>query len=153
MAIVRSVFDRKRKYVESRQATRLQHELEDISIKLRKVQYATGCTTSTLNKVLLALAPHLKANVHRFKVQRGDNHMCAQSGATVLELNGCVGCHLHVYMPTSRRMTCPRCRHPRFNVSHHPNEVSFYLIFFIFPLFVCFVLLMTVSPRCVGISR
>ena len=83
MAIVRSVFDRKRKYVESRQATRLQHELEDISIKLRKVQYATGCTTSTLNKVLLALAPHLKANVHRFKVQRGDNHMCAQSGATV----------------------------------------------------------------------
>ena len=72
----------------------------------------------TLNK-------HLKVEIpEKFNIQNADDPICQRGGANVLELNGCVKCHDHVYLPSSHDMTCPKCHHPRFNSKFRANEVS-----------------------------
>ena len=130
MALARSVYRRKRKTNRNtlrvgRKRKKIVGQLEKISIALRQVQRTTGCATTTLNKTIQALKEHMNVNIpQHFKVSCIDNQMCDEGGASVLELNGCVGCHEHVYTPQSPRMSCPKCGHPRFNNSLKANEVS-----------------------------
>ena len=41
-------------------------------------------------------------------------------------LNGCVGYNDHVFGPTSRDETCPKCGHPRFDAEGKPHEVCWF---------------------------
>lgn len=129
MALERAVFKRRRHIGRAGPRKRLKKNYQKICTKLRQVQRQTGCATNTLNKVVEALGEYMTVNVTNFKIQHGDKHMCEESGAVVMELNGCVGCHRHVYIPSSSAMKCPKCRHPRFNVQRKPNEVNIQCFF------------------------
>lgn len=76
----------------------------------------------TLNE----LKPFLNVDVDQFDLRSTDKRMFNATEATVIKLNGCVGCNAHVYMPSDRNVRCPivECQHPRFNNKRQPNEVS-----------------------------
>ena len=130
MALARSVYRRRKRKKKNRtergkKKKKIVGELEKISIALRQVQRTTGCATTTLNKTIHALKEHLDVDIpERFKVSKIDNQLCHESDAHVLELNGCIGCHDHVFLPSSPLMSCPKCDHPRFNNLFKANEVS-----------------------------
>ena len=50
------------------------------------------------------------------------------AGTKALRLNGCVGCHKHVFLPkqTDKNTTCPLCGHPRYDGVGKPFEEVFY---------------------------
>ena len=70
------------------------------------------------------MAPFVGWNVEGCNYVRADRRICEATGATMLKLNGCVGCQNHVYLPNDVAVRCPNCRHPRFKVGRQPNEVS-----------------------------
>ena len=43
-----------------------------------------------------------------------------------MKLNGCTGCHKHVYTQDDKATLCPHCAHPRYNEAGKPNELVFY---------------------------
>jgi len=151
MALERAVFRGKRKKRRrSRKIKKLRRDIEEISISLRNVQRATGCATTTLNKIMKTLDTHLKVEIgQKFNIKNADTPMCQRGGANVLELNGCVHCHDHVFLPSSQNMLCPKCQHPRFNSKFRANEVSDCRFFCCF----IFNLPIIMRSRHVGISR
>ena len=102
-------------------AKRKVHELWST---LRQVQRKTGCTTSTLKETF----KRIKKLVAMDHVKGGDRsaerEMRQESGACGIRLDGCAGCDEHVFLPSEKTIFCPKCRHPRFNAKHKPNEVG-----------------------------
>ena len=69
------------------------------------------------------------------RLAQSDKKIKHAAGATLLRLNGCVGCHDYVYLPTDKRKKCAKvkadgtvCNHPRFDAQNKPLEVYFFLI-------------------------
>lgn len=88
---------------------------------LRTAQRTSGCTTKTLATIEAALRPIF---LQRHGGALNEDHvLLAKANAVLLQIHGCVGCDAFVFLPTDRRMRCPRCAHPRFNSDHKPNEV------------------------------
>jgi len=93
-----------------------------IYVALRKVQRTTGCTTSMLQKILKALSPFLNV-AENLNVEEANKEIFERSGATMMKLNGCVGCHEHVFLPSETLERCPKCEHPRYS-NGRANEAS-----------------------------
>jgi hypothetical protein len=89
---------------------------------LRQVQRETNCSTKTLKLILVRLRPFLKVEPHeKLQLKKSDSVLCEP--AYKIELHGCVRCHKYVFTPLVKVVRCPRCGHPRRNVSGDPNEV------------------------------
>ena len=99
--------------------------VDDVLKALRLVQNLSNCTTSTLNLVLKHLQPFLKGCEHVEQLKMGRVRARKQS-CYKRSLHGCVGCDDHVFGPTTRDKTCPKCGHARFNVKGKPHEVCWY---------------------------
>ena len=63
-------------------------------------------------------------------MKAADEKMQEDAGTCMLRLNGCVGCHRHVYMPDDPARVCPKieadgtvCGHPRYDAKGSPHEV------------------------------
>ena len=98
---------------------------DEICVALRRVQKKTGCSTKTLNLVHEALRPYLRAQFDGpLKVSHATKKIAGRSGAVILRLHGCVGCHEHVFMPKCRARLCPKCQSPRYQANGKPKEVS-----------------------------
>ena len=98
---------------------------EKFCVALREVQYRSKCATKTLKMVLEAAKEHFGAkDLENLNLSMADNAMKNASGATCLQLHGCVGCHHHIFVPRDRSRHCPKCNHPRRNASNQPNEVG-----------------------------
>ena len=95
--------------------------VDDVLKALRLVQNLSNCTTSTLNLVLKHLQPFLKGCEHVEQLKMGRVRARKQS-CYKRSLHGCVGCDDHVFGPTTRDKTCPKCGHARFNVKGKPHE-------------------------------
>jgi hypothetical protein len=96
-----------------------------ICFALRKVQRLTGCTNQVLRLTIKNLAPFFKEKIDAEACfRRSSRTVFDVSGASFLKLNGCVGCHRHVFLPSSKFVRCPECQHPRFKANLRPNEVS-----------------------------
>ena len=95
--------------------------------ELRQVQRKTGCTNITLKetfKTFTKLFPEEYGKPATTKPGKGgDASLLKKSGARSIRLDGCVGCNDHVFLPSEKKVFCPKCRHPRFNAEHKPNEV------------------------------
>ena len=88
----------------------------------------TGCSTKTLNLVLKTLRPYLMPQFRGPSlVAHVTKRIAQQSGAVVLRLNGCVGCHKHVFGPKCRARLCPNpeCQSPRYDTNGKPKEVGY----------------------------
>jgi len=98
---------------------------DGISVSLRILQSRTGCATNTLKEVIETLKPYLRlASFSSFA--NADSKLKKASGATCLRLNGCVGCHHHVFHPQNRDRLCPKCHHPRLRQNGSAHEVCWY---------------------------
>ena len=93
-------------------AKRRKRDNDVVWAALRQAQRKCGCNHKTLETIMQTVEPFLQDG--------------ATDGATVLQLNGCVGCNNHVFLHTSKRIRCPKCNHPRFNREKKPNEVFWY---------------------------
>ena len=88
---------------------------------LRTAQRTSGCTTKTLATIEAALRPIF---LQRHGGALNEDHvLLSKANAVLLQIHGCVGCDAFVFVPSDRRIRCPRCAHPRFNEDHKPNEV------------------------------
>ena len=96
------------------------HE-HDMYVGLRKVQRQSGCTTSTLKLVVKHMQPFFKCESN-MNVQLGNKKLFKSTGATLLQIHGCVGCHDYVYLPDEERNQCPLCGHAR-HTNGNANEV------------------------------
>ena len=109
---------------------------------LRVAQRTSGCTTKTLAAIEETLRPIIiERTTGGAQSERSSDHvLIAKANAVLLQIHGCVGCHDFVFLPTDRRIRCPRCAHPRFNSDHKPNEVrggkKTCIIMYV-PIFVC----------------
>ena len=92
---------------------------------LREAQRQCGCNTKTLSTVYKQITPFL----HQPAVETSKKNGQTTDGnrPIVLELHGCCKCNDFVFPPTSRRLRCPKCNHPRFNSKKKANEVFWYL--------------------------
>ena len=93
---------------------------------LRTLQRQTRCTSKTLLTIIKELRPFLSFECDVPSTFRGiDNGLKRETQAIALELNGCVKCNKHVFLPSDKDRRCPRCRFPRFSASGKANEVSY----------------------------
>ena len=86
---------------------------------LRTLQRQTRCTSKTLLTIIKALRPFLSFECDVPSTFRGiDNGLKRETKAIALQLNGCVKCHKHVFLPSDKDTRCPRCRFPRLSLIH-----------------------------------
>ena len=108
-------------------ATKNKRKARELWSTLRQVQRSTGCTTKTLKETFRSVQKFSGIN-ERVSVPEAaaaaDKNLLKTSGAWRIRLDGCVGCHGHVFLPSEKTIFCPECRHPRFNASKKPNEVN-----------------------------
>ena len=102
--------------------TRLSKNI-DLHIALRHVQRQSRCTTTTLKSVLQVLKPFLNIDTSRMDVWRATKNIYKRTGATLLKLNGCVGCDDYVFLPDEHNDHCPLCGHERYSNAGNANEV------------------------------
>ena len=99
-----------------------------ISIALRLLQRDSGCSRRTLGLILHHLEPFLPPldmrKLHRSLVVNNTTAGAEPAGARKIEmvLNGCIGCHEHVFKPQDKSKQCPRCAHARFDEKGKPHE-------------------------------
>ena len=106
---------------------------------LRMAQRKTGCSTSTIEVVAKHVEQWARHNgmiassgdesSEDFEEEEethigADHNLKKNANAVVLQLHGCVGCNKHVFLPADHSLLCPKCKHPRFNARHKPNEVQ-----------------------------
>ena len=93
--------------------------------KLRTLQRETRCTTKTLLSFVKEIRPFLNFECAVPSGFRGiDSDLKRDTHSIALELNGCVNCNAHVFLPSDKAQRCPRCRFPRYSASGRANEVS-----------------------------
>ena len=95
--------------------------------ELRHVQRVTGCTNRTLKETFRRLKgiSGIDDEMHvDVAAMSGDKYLKFKSGAVGIRVDGCAGCDEHVFLPSERKIYCPKCRHPRFDVEKKPNEVN-----------------------------
>lgn len=61
-----------------------------------------------------------------FNFKAYDKKMQQVAGAKMLRLNGCPQCKKHVYVPSSKRKSCPRCGAARFDTDGNAKELVYY---------------------------
>ena len=92
---------------------------EELWTALREAQRDCACNNKTIKTVL--------KTVEQFLAKKGNGQTTdGATGTVVLELNGCVNCDDHVFLPSSTQIRCPKCNHPRFNRQKKPNEIFWY---------------------------
>ena len=90
-------------------------------IQFRLLQRETGCSNSSLNKIADSFAIPMRIR------RQADVLILKKSGAKVLELNGCIGCHKFVWTPCNKSTRCPKCNGRRYHPdSKTPLERAFY---------------------------
>lgn len=100
---------------------------------LRQAQRKSGCTTTTIRTVAVALAPFLEEDETSSEdeppSQRkvADSEIMVAAEAIKLTLHGCVQCNEFVFGPKELYLRrCPKCLYPRFNERNQPYEVCNY---------------------------
>ena len=97
---------------------------------LRAVQQRHKCTNATIDDFVQTFSKYLpkssRSGLHAF-----DKTVQKEAGIKILRLNGCIGCHKHVYLPDDCATHCPRlkkdgtvCGHARFDNKNKPFEVD-----------------------------
>ena len=78
-------------------------------------------------------------DVSSSNLKNADKKIREEAGSCMLRLNGCAGCHQHVYLPDDPARVCPKikpdgtgCGHPRYDVKGSPHEVINVLIMILF---------------------
>lgn len=105
------------------------NEEDMICADIRRLQQRTGCCDSTCDEILQLYSQYTGSNFRSFK--SCDKKLSAAAGVEVLRLNGCTGCHKHVFMPGDKATVCPLCNHPRHGADGQPLEVCCKNIFVI----------------------
>lgn len=96
---------------------------------LRQVQRRTDCTYATVKATFEAIKKLAYIIGEEGVEHAAEKQMWEESGSCGMRLDGCAGklnnipC-THVFLPSEKKLRCPKCTHPRFNVKHEPNQVS-----------------------------
>lgn len=95
---------------------------------LRRLQQRSKCTEAICADIVATFGKYLNISPQNFRAQ--DKKMQQAAGVKFLRLNGCVGCHKFVYLPSDPRRQCPYinkngsvCGCDRLNVDNKPREV------------------------------
>ena len=96
---------------------------DDFCIDVRRLQQRTGCSDSTCEDIIKTFRRYLRIDAPQ-NFRQADGKMKSVAGTKCLRLNGCTGCHGHVYLPDDGAKCCPLCGHARYNAKGKPHEVS-----------------------------
>lgn len=101
---------------------------DNICVDLRRLQHRSKCSDNTCADALRTFAKYLGFAPNNFR--KCDNKIKKAAGASMIRLDGCVGCDRYVYRPGEKLAHCPRvkedgslCLHPRFDEQGQPHEV------------------------------
>ena len=75
-------------------------------IQFRLLQRETGCSNRSLNKIVDSFAIPMRIR------RKADLLILKRSGAKVLQLYGCIGCHKFVWTPSNKSTRCPKYKVP-----------------------------------------
>ena len=98
---------------------------DDFCISIRRLQQRHGCTDMCCKDMVDTFRKYLRMDVP-VNFASTDKKMQKAAGTTVMRLNGCVGCHRHVFTPDDKAKSCPHCNTPRYNSKGKPFEEVFY---------------------------
>jgi len=103
---------------------------DEFCIDVRRLQRRSKCSDFTCTEIVKIFSNYLGVTPNTF--QKADKKIKETAGTSYLRLNGCVGCHQHVYLPDDKSVRCPHlvnnvdvCGHPRYDQSGKPFEVCF----------------------------
>ena len=96
---------------------------DQVFVDLRRLQQKAGCSDATCAKILQMFAKYLHIDAST-NLQKSDKKLKKVAGAEMLRLQGCIGCHDHVFHPTDKATDCPKCNHPRLDTKGKAFEVS-----------------------------
>ena len=95
-------------------------------VNLRRVQQRSGCSDVTCKDFLETFAKLLNIGAVK-SLHQCDELIQEASGARVLRLHGCVGCHQHVWHPNDKETHCTHCGYARYKIDGKPFEVCMYV--------------------------
>ena len=98
---------------------------------IRRLQQRSGCSDVVCMEILQLFKDYADTTVHGKSTpdtafKHCDKKIQSAAGVQVMKLNGCTGCHKHVYTQDDKATLCPHCAHPRYNEAGKPNELVFY---------------------------
>ena len=97
---------------------------EELLREIRKVQQRTKCTNTTCLDFIALFSKYFGEGKLPTTFDACDKELKKAAGVDVFTLNGCIGCHRHVYGPEDARDHCPRCGYERYNANTgKPHEV------------------------------
>ena len=73
---------------------------DQFCIDIRRLQQRSKCSDATCDEIVKTFAKHFGIPTNNFR--NADSKIQKAAGTSCLRLNGCVGCHEHVYHPDDR---------------------------------------------------
>ena len=84
---------------------------ENVWLKCHLIQRQTGCS----HKAIKSMINSVCGKIPRATVVKMDKKLKDGGGGMCLQLNGCVNCNRHVFLPYSKETCCPKCGGARFD--------------------------------------